>query len=92
MKVIPTLSWAEAETFEFCFRGIEPGGVVSVSTVGVKESAEALEIWRAGMDEAIKQVSPIGIVEYGGDIGYDYGDIPVYRFLNRVTEEWKNGR
>ena len=34
IKVIPTLSWAEKETFEFCFKGIPKNSIVSVSTMG----------------------------------------------------------
>ncbi|WP_366945815.1 DUF4417 domain-containing protein [uncultured Acidaminococcus sp.] len=33
VKVIPTLSWAEDASFQFCIDGIEPGGTVSVSTI-----------------------------------------------------------
>lgn len=32
VKVIPTLSWAEDASFQFCFDGIEPGGVVNKKT------------------------------------------------------------
>ena len=88
IKVIPTLSWAEPETFCFCFQGIEKGSIVSVSTVGVKESKEALQIWTDGMNEAIRQIQPSMVLEYGGDIGYDYGDIPVKRYSNQITENW----
>lgn len=86
VRVIPTLSWAEPETFDFCFDGIEPGGVVSVSTVGVKRHSEAMEIWTAGMDEAIKRLSPSCVLEYGGDIGYQY-PCEVKRYKNHVTED-----
>ena len=90
MRVIPTLSWAEEETFQFCFKGIEHGSVVSVSTVGVKNDKTAVAIWSEGMAEAIRQTKPAMILEYGGDIGFDYGDIPVKRYCNQVTENWKN--
>ena len=42
MTVIPSVGWAEEETFEFCFRGIEKHGTVSVSSVGVKEDGTVL--------------------------------------------------
>lgn len=58
VKVIPTLSWAEDASFQFCFDGIEPGGTVSVSTIGVKRDKESMEVWKAGMDEAIKRLKP----------------------------------
>ena len=88
IKVIPTLSWAEPETYRFCFQGIEKNSIVSVSTVGVKNSDGAIEVWTDGMKEAIRQLEPSLILEYGGDIGFDYGDIPVKRYNNQVTENW----
>ena len=39
--VISTLSWAEPETFSFCFEMLEQGGVVAVSTVGVMRNKSA---------------------------------------------------
>ena len=42
IKVIPTLSWAEEETFQFCFEGIPQGSIVSISTIGVKKDKKAL--------------------------------------------------
>ena len=61
---------------------------MSVSTVGVKEDKDALEIWRDGMNEAIRQIEPAAVLEYGGDIGFDYGNIAVKRYTNKVTESW----
>ena len=89
IRVIPTLSWAEPETFCFCFQGVEKGSVVSVSTVGVKNSESAMQIWSDGMTEAIRQLEPSVILEYGGDIGFNYGDITVKRYNNQVTENWR---
>lgn len=86
IKVIPTLSWAEKETFEFAFKGIPKGSVVSVSTIGVKRDEKALKIWNDGMDAMIKEIEPSTILVYGGELDYDYGDINVIYFENKVTE------
>jgi len=91
ITVIPTLSWAEPETFAFCFDGIESGGTVSVSTIGVKQDEKAKAIWNAGMDEAMKRLHPSAIVVYGGDIGYDFGSTRVVHIENEVTRRWKGG-
>lgn len=72
VTVIPTLQWADERSFDFCFDGIEPGGVVSVSTIGVKHDKNAGGVWFAGMDEAIKRLRPSHVVCYGGDIGYKF--------------------
>ncbi len=82
-NVIPTLQWADKETFKFAFDGIEKGGTVAVSTVGVMKNEEACKIWTAGMDEAIRQVEPSAIVLYGSDIDYDFGDINVVKIKAR---------
>lgn len=90
IKVIPTLSWAEKETFEFVFKGIPKGSVVSVSTIGVKQNKEALQIWKDGMDAMIKEIEPKTIIIYGGELDYSYGDIEVIYFENKVTERMIN--
>lgn len=77
IKVIPTLSWAEEETFEFCFEGIPKGSIVSISTIGVKKNEEALKTWKAGVDELIRRIEPSTILIYGGKLDYDYGDIMI---------------
>ena len=89
IKVIPTVSWAEPETFEFCFLGIPKGSIVSVSTVGVKKDPEALAIWQDGMKAMIEQIEPSTILVYGGELEFDYGDIEVIYFENKVTKNWR---
>ncbi len=91
IKVIPTISWAEKETFSFCFKGIPKGSIVSISTIGVKQDPNALQIWREGVDEMIKQIEPKAILIYGGKLEYDFKDIKVYYYDNKVTENWQKG-
>lgn len=88
IKVIPTISWAEKETYKFCFKGIPKGSIVSVSTIGVKEDENATAIWCDGMREMIKQIKPSAILIYGGKLEFDYGDIKTVYFENHVTENW----
>lgn len=91
IKVIPTISWAEEETFKFCFKGIPKGSIVSISTIGVKQDENALKIWCDGVNEMIKQIEPKSILVYGGKLDYDFKDIQVYYYENKVTENWKKG-
>lgn len=93
IKVIPTLQWAEKETFEFCFKGIPKGSVVSVSTIGVKKDENAIKIWNEGMDRMIQEIEPSTILVYGGKLDYDYGNINVIYYENKVTERLiENGK
>ena len=88
ITVIPTVQWAEPATFEFCFKGIEKGGTVAVSTIGVKENPDALAIWHEGMNEMIKQLKPKTILVYGGALDFDYGNINVVYYTNHQLEAW----
>lgn len=89
IKVIPTISWAEKETFEFCFDGIPQGSIVSISTIGVKRCEKALKIWKDGVDELIRRIKPSTILVYGGKVDYDYGDVDVVYYKNKVTQRLK---
>lgn len=92
IEIIPTVQWAEAETFEFCFKGIEKGGTVAVSTIGVKEDPECYALWVAGMQEMIKQVKPKTILVYGGELDFNYGKIKVVYYTNHQLEKWHEDR
>lgn len=89
LKVIPTISWAEPETFRFCFEGIPEGSVVSVSTVGVKRDKEALKVWQEGMRAMMDAIKPKTVLVYGGPLEFDYGATDVRYFDNHVTQNWR---
>lgn len=89
IKVIPSLIWADEKSYKYCFEGIPKGSIVSVSTVGVKNNDDAMKIWSEGMDAAIKRIRPSMILLYGGNFGYDFGDIPLKEYDNHVTKRMK---
>lgn len=78
LTVIPTLQWCMRESYDFCFEGIEPGGTVAVSTIGVKQDDIASKLFFEGMDEAMKRLIPECLINYGGDIGYNYDCKVIY--------------
>ena len=87
MNVIPTLSWAEKETYQFCFDGLEQGGTVAVSTVGVMRDKKAKEIWVDGMKEAMARLQPKQVILYGSEIDFDFGNVKVKHFQSRKFGE-----
>ena len=87
--VIPTVSWCEEDTFEFCFDGLPVGATLSISTIGVKQDDYNFNLWKAGVDEMIKSLKPKTLLIYGGKVDYDYGNIKVIYFENKVTERMK---
>lgn len=92
IKVIPTISWAEPETYSFCFEGIPKESIVAVSTIGVKEDKKALDIWQDGMRKMIEVIEPSFILVYGGELDFDYGAIGVKYFANDVLDRWRKAK
>ena len=90
LTVIPTVSWAGEESFDFCFDGLPKNATLAISTIGVKQNKEQLKIWEEGVTEMINRLNPKRIVVYGGKVEYDYKDIEVVCFENATTERMKN--
>jgi len=65
IKVIPTVSWSDKNSFKYCFLGIEKGSTVAVGTVGVLTDDNAKKLFMAGFNEMIKQLEPKEILIYG---------------------------
>ena len=89
MLVIPTVSWCEEATFDFCFDGLPVGSTLSISTIGVKKEDYNFNLWKEGVDEMIKRLKPKTLLIYGGKVDYDYGNIKTIYFDNKVTERMK---
>lgn len=65
IPVIPCVRWGKAETFDFAFDGIEPGGTIAVGTAGAMRTKEAREVFEAGFEPMLKAVAPSRIIVYG---------------------------
>ncbi|MDO5341302.1 MAG: DUF4417 domain-containing protein [Bacteroidia bacterium] len=90
LNVIPTLQWAEPRTFDFCFSGIEPGGMVAVSTLGAAKHRVSKCFWQAGMSEAVKRLHPKTILVYGEPISFDFDDIDVFFYSNQTIKRLRH--
>ena len=90
--VIPTVSWCEKETFTFCFDGLPQRATLSISTIGVKQDSYNFDLWKSGVDEMIKRLRPKTLLIYGGKVDYDYGNIKMVYYENKVTERLKAGK
>lgn len=86
--VIPTVSWAGTDSYDFAFDGLPTGGTIAVSTIGVKRNKDSFDIWVQGMNECMKVVKPYNVIVYGGDIGYTF-DCDVTYISNSVTDKMK---
>lgn len=65
ITVIPTISWSDESSFEWCFDGEPVGGAVAVSSVGTQLNKRAAELFRLGYDEMLRRLNPSTIYFYG---------------------------
>ena len=61
INVIPTISWGDANTFDFCFEGVEYGSIVAVSNIGCRND-EHKRYFDNGFVEMQKRINPKQIV------------------------------
>ncbi len=61
LNVIPTVSWGDESTFEFCFDGVEKGSIVAVCTY-YRENCE--EEFMLGYNEMLKRIKPSLVICY----------------------------
>ena len=92
IRVIPSVSWGEKNTFEFCFDGIEKGSTVAVSTYMVSahnNHSDQKEFFLKGYNEMLRQIEPERIICYnepfpemqGNIVFVDY-ELSSWRYMN----------
>lgn len=63
--VIPTISWSDKASFEWCFDGIPNGGTVAVSSVGTQQNKKSRKLFLQGYQEMLERLKPTRIYFYG---------------------------
>lgn len=65
IKVVPTVSWSDEESYSWCFHGIEKGSCVACSSVGCMKSKEARELFVQGFEKMMEVINPVQILMVG---------------------------
>ena len=99
IKVIPTISWSDEESFKYCFLGVQKGSTVAIGTVGVLNDEYAKTLFMQGFKEMLKQLEPKEILIYGNKLseleGYKnirWFDPYMNKFIKAKGEKTMGGR
>lgn len=65
MTVIPTISWSDERSYDWCFDGDPVGGIVAVSSVGTQMDGESRRLFQAGYEEMLRRLRPETILFHG---------------------------
>lgn len=64
-NVIPTASWGDVDSFEYCFDGLPLHSVIAVCGTGISNRPGSLELWYIGLSELESRLHPLLIIIYG---------------------------
>lgn len=99
IKVIPTISWSNEQSFKYCFLGVQKGSTVAIGTVGVLNDECAKTLFMQGFKEMLKQLEPKEILIYGNKLseleGYKnirWFDPYMNKFIKAKGEKTMGGR
>jgi hypothetical protein len=75
--VIPTVSWSDQSSHAYAFAGLEAGGTVALSSVGVRSSdADSVRAFRDGFKQVLVRLRPSTLLVYGRLRHVDGLDLP----------------
>ncbi|MBQ2682532.1 MAG: DUF4417 domain-containing protein [Thermoguttaceae bacterium] len=91
LTVIPTVSWSDERSYEFCFDGLPKNSVLSVSSVGILRDKEARPLFIGGYHAMIERLNPSCIMFYGKIPDWlDLKNVPVRRYENTTFARARN--
>lgn len=97
LRVIPTVNWSDEKSFDFCFKGIEKGSIVAVSTYMFHEHnyhSEQKDIFLKGYNKMLEVLEPSKIICYSepfdemkGDILYIDYELSSWKYLDKQNKK-----
>lgn len=95
IKVLPSVTWGEEDTYDWVFSWIPKGSAVVVSTVGCVQNKKATAEFLKGYEKMLEVVDPYQVILYGhvnDDIVRVYPNyvrVPDLMEMRKATALWK---
>ena len=89
-NVIPTASWAGANSFPWCLEGLPMNSVIAVCGVGICWCHQAKELWLYGIRQVESLLSPTTIIIYGKETDIPGISTPVMFIEDHITKYLRN--
>lgn len=72
INVVPNITFADGESYGYCFDGMPKGGTVFVSTIGVTKNKSWSETCKRGVYAAVDYIKPKRLLLLGSDLGMEF--------------------
>ncbi|MBR4780291.1 MAG: DUF4417 domain-containing protein [Lachnospiraceae bacterium] len=89
IPVIPNIRWSDENSFEYCFLGVPTNDIVSVSTHGCIRSAGQKEMFRKGLYEMLKVLTPTDVLVHGYMPDEVFGEFFQYTRFHRYASQFE---
>ena len=86
LTVIPTISWGEKDSWDWCFDGEPEGSVVAVSNVGCMKNKEGRKLFLDGYNEMLTRLQPKEVLFYAHVFDDYKGPVRYIRYMNGLTD------
>ena len=84
--VIPSASWADASSLEYCFDGLPTESVISVGSIGANRNGKTRCLWQYGVDCLIERLAPTKLLVYGNSITVANSKADVVYYEDMITK------
>ncbi len=88
--VIPTVSWGNANSFDYAFEGLPLNSVLAVCGVGYNHCRESRELWEYAIHRIEEELSPIVILVYGEKVEVSGIHTPMKFLTDFITKRFRN--
>lgn len=95
IKVLPSVTWGEPDTYSWCFDWVPKGSAVVVSTVGCMQNKKATVEFLKGYEKMLEVVNPYQVILYGHvskdveEMYPTYTRVPDLMELRKSTALWQ---
>lgn len=95
IKVLPSVTWGEPDTYRWVFSWVPKGSAVVVSTVGCMQNKKATVEFLKGYEKMLEVVNPYQVILYGKvsedikNMYPDYVRVPDLMEMRKSTALWK---
>ena len=83
LKVVTSLCWSLAPSFDYCFDGIEHGSIVAVGTIGCRQGKAP---YMRGYDAMLERVNPQAVICFGEPFTEMRGNVIPIDYINSRKE------
>jgi hypothetical protein len=85
IKVIPSVVWGDADSFDFCFLGLPHHSTIVVTTNGVARNNVVKHLFAVGYVRMVKTLKPSNVIVVGRDVVPKIEGVPV-SFLQSYSQ------